>query len=139
VQTPKFPESEAPEAREPEHPCPPGKWRGTVLETIQSICAGGEDTLHVMIGITGPDGTEYRLVDALPATSTLKLLHFARACGCEDKYRAGHIEPAMCLGREVIAIVQIEHQKNVLPRAVIFDYARVASAVVTPLRTAGES
>src|SRR4051794_12480978 len=107
MDTPKLPETEALEAREPENPCPPGKWRGTVLETIQSISAGGGDTLHVMIGITGPDGTEYRLLDALPATTgALKLLHFARACGCEDKYRAGHIEPAMCLGREVIAIVQ---------------------------------
>ena len=99
----------------------------------------GNETLRVMIGINDPDGTEYRLLDVMSATrlGALKLLHFARACGCEDEYHAGHIEPAMCLGREVTAIVEIERKKGLPPRAVISDYAPVASAVVTPLRTTG--
>lgn len=135
MDTPKFSEAEALEARKPKKPCPPGQRRGTVLEATEGISPKGNQTLHVVFGTVGPDGTEYRLFDVMSATKlgALKLLHFCRACGCEDQYHAGHIEPSLFIGREATATVTTERKRG-FARAVISDYAPVADAVVTPLR-----
>ncbi len=131
---PKMSEAEARVAAKPKKRLPPGRYRGTVLEATDGVSPKGNDTLRAVIGITGPDGTEYRIVSVMSATplGTLLLLHFARACDCED-----HIEPSLLIGREVIATVATEPKKGSFPaRSVILDYSPVADDVVTPLRSA---
>jgi hypothetical protein len=140
MQTPKTPEVEARAAHKPRRLLPPGRHRATVLEVTEGISPKGNETLRAVIGITGPDGTEYRIVKVMSATplGALQLLLFARACDCEDHYHAGHIEPAMFIGRELIATVATQPKKGLYPaRSVIVDFSPVADAVVTPLRSAG--
>jgi hypothetical protein len=134
MEIPKISEAEAREAHKPRRKLPPGPYRGTVVELTQGVSPNGNKTARVVTAISGPDGTEYRLVDVLSATKlgTLKLLRFARACSCEDR-----IEASMCLGRELIATVATEPRKGSFPaRSVIIDYSPVTDANVTPLRSA---
>jgi hypothetical protein len=138
MQTPKFSEAEAQEARKRKKLCPPGKRRGTVLEATEGISAKNNETLRVVIGIAGPDGTEYQLIDVMSATplGALKLRHFCVACDAETEFLAGQVEAAMFVGREVMATVTTDRPRGFPPRAIISDYAPVAGAVVTPLRSA---
>jgi hypothetical protein len=139
VNTNKFSEDEAREARKPKKLCPPGQRRGTVLEATEGVSPKGNETLRAVIGIIGPDGTEYRLIDVMSATplGALKLRHFCVACDAEAEFDAGHIDASLFIGREVMATVATERKRGFQPRAVISDYAPVAGAVVTPLRAAG--
>ena len=138
MNTPKFSEAEAQEARKPKKLCPSGKRRGTVLEATEGLSARNNETLRVVIGIVGPDGTEYQLIDVMSATplGALKLRHFCVACDAEAEFPAGHIDASLFIGREVMATVTTERKPRFAPRAVISDYAPVAGAVVTPLRSA---
>ena len=138
MQPPKMSEAEARDAHKVRL-LRAGQHRGTVAELTEGISAKGNETWRAVVATTGPEGTEYRLIDVMSATKlgALKLRHFCRACGCEDQYDAGHIEPSMCLGREVVATVQIKREKGFAPRAVISDYAPVAASSVVPLRSAG--
>src|SRR5689334_14338064 len=107
MQPPKLTEAEARDLHKPRL-LRAGPQRGTVAELTEGISPKGNQTWRGVIAIPGPDGTEHRLLDVMSATplGALKLRHFCRACGCEDQHDAGHVEPSMCLGREVVAIVQ---------------------------------
>jgi hypothetical protein len=139
METPKFTEDEALDARKPKKICPSGKRRGTVLEATEGLSAKNNQTLRVVIGIAGPDGTEYQLADVMAATplGALKLRHFCVACDAETEFMAGQVEASMFIGREVMATVTTERNRGFRPRAVISDCGPVSGAVVTPLRSAG--
>ena len=131
-------EAKAREASKPKKKLRPGRYRGTVLEVTEGVSANENDTLRAVIGIMS-DETEYRLTKVMSATprGLLVLRHFCLACQAEAEFLAGLIEPAMFLGRELIATIATEPRKGSFPaRSVIVDFSRVTDADATPLRSA---
>ena len=140
LKPPMMTEAEMREAHKPRRLLRDGPYPGTVVELTEGMSQRGNETFRAVISIIGADNTEYRLLDVMSATplGALKLLHFCRACGCEDEFKAGHIEPSMFIGKELVATVTTEKKSRLFPaRNVISDYSAVASAVV-PLRRSAE-
>jgi hypothetical protein len=90
MQTPKWSQAEARAAAKPKKRLPNGQHRGTVLEASEGVSAKGNETLRAVIGISGPDDTEYRVVDVMSATKlgTHRLRRFCCACDCEAEFMA---------------------------------------------------
>lgn len=120
-------------------PLEPGWYDGIISSASEQKSKRGNEMMVLENIVSNAAGEERTLTDYLTDSDLggLRLRHAAAAVGAEEKFEAGSILPDDFAGRRVRILLAVKKERGFRPRNVITDYAPLAVAVVTPLRSAG--
>lgn len=103
----------------------PGKYQAEVVKAENAQSKKGAEMIHLEVKVFSNDGGTYVHDYLSPAFMAHKLRHFAYAAGLGERYEAGEVDAADCVGKQVEVELAIDPGKGQYgPKNVIRDYPK---------------
>jgi hypothetical protein len=92
----------------------------------------GNPMIKITVRVYKPNGQFILVTDYLMEAMLYKLLHCCQACGLEDQYNKGALDPEMFIGKTGMLKLKIDPESDYPAKNSIKDYIKDAAKVVLP-------
>ncbi len=92
----------------------------------------GNPMIKITVRVYKPDGQFILVTDYLMEAMLYKLLHCCQACGLEEQYNTGLLEPEMFVGKTGMLKLKVDPEGEYPAKNSIKDYIKDAGKVTLP-------
>lgn len=112
---------------------PEGDYPFQISEAESAVSKKGNSMIKIGVRVFKPDGQFIMVTDYLMEAMLYKLLHCCQACGLEENYNQGMLEPDMFIGKTGMLKLKVDPEKDGYPaKNSIKDYIKDAGKVELP-------